>query len=55
MPESHLDAHCTCTNISCPRHGDCKRCVIYHRDEMKNLPGCLRKPAELKPDEKRAE
>lgn len=33
---------CVCPNKDCPRHGKCCDCVAAHRDEMKNLPVCLR-------------
>jgi len=31
---------CTCTYPSCPRHGKCCECVIYHR-RSGELPGCF--------------
>lgn len=52
MPQSNDQSYCTCTNVACPRHGDCNACVLYHRDEMKNLPFCFRAMAELKKEEK---
>lgn len=33
---------CTCPKVECPRHGKCCECVIYHREEKKNIPLCLR-------------
>lgn len=51
MPQSNDQSYCTCPNVACPRHGDCKACVLYHRDEMKNLPFCFRAMAELKKEE----
>ena len=52
MPQSNDQSYCTCPNVACPRHGDCNACVLYHRDEMKNLPFCFRAMAELKKEEK---
>ncbi len=32
-------AHCSCTYTSCPRHGNCCQCVVYHRDKGEMV-GC---------------
>ncbi|WP_105616248.1 DUF6485 family protein [Vallitalea okinawensis] len=34
---------CRCTQISCPRHGNCCQCVSHHRDRNE-LPGCFFTP-----------
>jgi hypothetical protein len=41
-PASEKNPKCTCPNQDCPRHGNCRACVDYHRDEKGNLPVCLR-------------
>jgi hypothetical protein len=33
-------ASCTCTYVSCEKHGLCCACVAYHR-ESGELPGCF--------------
>jgi hypothetical protein len=35
---------CTCTYVSCERHGACCACVTYHR-QIGELPGCFFPPA----------
>ena len=43
MSEKKMDdSHCTCDNLKCPRHGNCRECVLFHRDEKHNLPRCLK-------------
>ncbi len=32
--------HCTCTYTACDKHGNCCKCVIYHRDKNE-IPGCF--------------
>ncbi|MBM4019733.1 MAG: hypothetical protein FJ288_15665 [Planctomycetes bacterium] len=36
-------AACTCTYLSCERHGICCACIAYHR-ASDQLPGCLFPP-----------
>ncbi|HAF60202.1 MAG: DUF6485 family protein [Anaerovoracaceae bacterium] len=31
---------CTCTYASCPRHGKCCECVLYHR-RSREVPACF--------------
>jgi len=35
-------ADCKCPKTDCPRHGLCRECVAYHRDEKGKDPVCLR-------------
>ena len=37
MPQSNDQSYCTCPNVACPRHGDCKACVLYHREDQFDL------------------
>ncbi|MFA6805638.1 MAG: hypothetical protein WCQ23_03690 [Candidatus Methanomethylophilaceae archaeon] len=37
-----FEPNCVCPKTDCPRHGHCKECVAFHRDEKKNYPACLR-------------
>jgi len=35
--------HCTCTYISCERHGMCCKCITYHRSKNQMV-GCYFTP-----------
>ena len=41
---SRSKAHCTCTYTACDKHGNCCKCVIFHR-EQGEIPGCFFAPA----------
>lgn len=32
---------CSCPNIKCEWHGNCKKCVALHRHFKKHIPNCL--------------
>jgi len=34
---------CRCTYPGCPRHGNCKACLAYHRDN-REFPACFFSP-----------
>jgi hypothetical protein len=36
--------HCTCTDTSCDKRGNCCKCVAYHRTAGE-IPGCFFTPA----------
>jgi len=37
------NVECTCTYPSCSRHGNCCKCVAYHRSAGE-IPGCFFSP-----------
>ena len=41
-----IEPNCVCKNVQCPRHGNCYECVKHHRDDVGNLPACLREMLE---------
>lgn len=43
--------NCICSNVSCPRHGDCEACRAKHRPGMTT---CERLEAEAKAKEEQA-
>ncbi|MBE0599644.1 MAG: hypothetical protein IH614_20580 [Desulfuromonadales bacterium] len=36
--------HCTCSDITCDRRGNCCKCVIHHQ-QRGEIPGCFFTPA----------
>ena len=41
-----IEPNCVCKNVQCPRYGNCYECVKHHRDDVGNLPACLREMLE---------